>query len=250
MDKIIYSLLLLGLIVVSVYVGYTSYLQKVEIEALNKLYDAVDQISVYKQDVQTRLRVSDREVYVAGSYRNEPGRGYFASFATTTLTLPGTEPFTFSLANIVSDDTIHFKLERVSGSLPSAAPMGPTWHTFPADAIPVEFQGIAIPGAILDNLALLRNDAEALTLLKSVKEDTTFTEPLTRFIYAMAPKTAGEAPPVTAIRERLTGVGTVSIWTDPGLTSVRYIVLETTDYTSTTTIQSVNIPDTSSSLTE
>jgi hypothetical protein len=242
-DKIIYPVLVLALVMVSAYIGYTGYMQKVETEALAKLYDAVAQITVYEQDVETLLRVSDREVRVVGTYRNEPGVGYFASFATTTLTLPGTEPFTFSLANVVSDGDIRFKLDRISGTLPSAAPMGPTWYTFATGAIPAEFQGIAVPGAILDNLALLRDNAEALTLLKSVKDDTTFQEPLTRFVYAMAPKRADEVPAVTAVRERLTGAGTVSIWTDPSLTSVRFMVLTTDDYTSTTTIKSVNIPD-------
>lgn len=241
MDKIWY-LVVFAIVIGGGYFAYQSYQKKVENDALQALYASVSSITSYVQEVETQFSVSDRLVSVRGTYNNNRAEGVYASFATTTLTVPDGTPYAFSLAHIVADETIYLKLERVSGDLPSTVPMGPTWQTFPTKAIPGEFRGVASPGPILDNLSLFRNDGRALTLLKSVKNDSAFDEPLTKFVYSMAPETSGEEPPVRAVRERLTGVGTVSMWTDPSVTSVRYLVFSAPNYSSTTTIESVNIP--------
>lgn len=242
MDKIFYAVLVIAVTLGLAYVGYTTYTQKVELEALQRLYSTVDQITSYSQEVETSLMVSDRSIHVVGHYRNDTIESYFASFATTTLTIPDAEPFVFSLSNVVAKDLMRFRLSHVSGSLLSAAPMSDTWYEFPTDSIPAEYQGIAVPGPISDSLALFRDGGSALTLLKSITEETSFTEPLTRFDYALAPQNGSEATHVRAVRERLMGEGVISLWTDPGVTSVRYIVLSGTDYHSTTTIKSVNVP--------
>ncbi len=241
MDKLWY-VVILALIVGGGYVAYTSYQKKVENDALQALYSRVSEIGFYVQEVETEFLVSGRTVTVQGTYLNNRTDELYASFATTTLVVPGEDPYAFSLANIATDNTVYLKLERISGSLPSTVPMGPTWHQFPGDSIPLEFQGVASPGPILDGLALLRNNGKALTLLKSIKNDTSFGEPLTKFVYSMSPRLPTEEPPVSAVRERLVGEGTVSLWTDPSISSVRYLLLSAPGYSSTTTISSVNIP--------
>ena len=242
MDKVIYAGITVCIVIGAVYWGYTSYLSKVENEALAKLYASVDAITYYVQEVETELEVSGRIVRVEGRYENNLPRSYFASYATTTLTQPDSKPYSFGLSNIAFGDDVYFKLERITGDLPSAAPMSPEWRRFTKGTIPDEYRGIAVSGPILDNLVVLRNSGKSLTHLRTTKEDRAFNEPLTRFEYALSPRRGEEAPTLAAIRDRLGGAGTVFVWTDEGVTSVRYIVLTHDGYVSTTTIKAVNLP--------
>lgn len=241
-DKVIYAILIVGLVVGSVYFAYETYTKRVESLALAELYASVDAATVYEQEVETSLRLGDRRIVVRGVYRNNLDEGLYASFATTTFTTPDAVPYTFALSNVSAGDRIFFRLERVSGEAPSTVPMGPEWHTFDASSIPPEYQGVAVSGPILDNLALFRNGGAAITLLRSYEDDMTFGEPLPRFEYSMAPRVDGESPALASIRSRLLGEGTVSVWTNTSLTGIRHIVFTAPDYTSTTTIKSVNIP--------
>lgn len=242
MDKFFYAVGIVLIVVGGVYWGYTSYQNKLRNDALLALYTNLSAVTSYVQQVETTVSVSGRRMTVAGVYKNDREQNVYFSDSTTTLAVPDEDPYSFSIKNRYSDRTINLRIERLNGALTSPVPMDGVWHTFPESEVPETYRSVAVAGPILDYLALFDNKGSSLLLKKSVADDSTFGTPLPRFVYTLAPKLHEERPPMAAIRDRLLGEGTVSVWTNESMTAVRYLVLTAPAYTSTTTIESVNIP--------
>ncbi len=221
--------------------------------ARSALYDArleialtsVEHVVTYEALVDTQSTFSDRNIAVSGLYKLDFNARRFGSFATTTLFIPTEKPgersHQFTLSNISIGDDIYVKIDTTSPLLEKTIPHGPTWHRFSKTTIPKEFTNIAVSGPVLDNLEILSGHGHYLSLQSEPVERTVHDERLYVYEFTLSPKAATVAGgTLQSLIERIQG-GAVELWlSEEG--AVRILSFSGENYTSTTTILSVNNP--------
>lgn len=234
--------LVLAFIGISV-IGYLFYQYYTQQEALKKLFNTVNSVKSYTQEVQTRAVLSDRILEIEGVYSNDANTDVFAANVITNVIIPETDtPLTFSLENIAIKDSVYVKVETESDILAATIPTGPDWHLFAADSIPEEFLGIAIPGPILDNLAILSEGGAYVSLISYENSSMSSTEKLAHYRFRLSGEVPKNPGPLTALIERIGKNGFVDVWIDKESLHVNQMVFSNPPYFSTTTIRSINTP--------
>lgn len=209
---------------------------------LRAVIEEVALIQSYTQDVETRINLDDRVMEVRGMYHIDRDRRMFASFATTTLFIPGEgRPHEFSLENVAIDRDVYTRVRTESDLLSASIPHSETWLHFRSTDIPERFQNIAVPGPILDNLRLFERDGAYLTLVSKTPSDMTFQESLTKFTFHASGEEIFSEDTLAALLERI-GNGVIETWVDPETRGVRALRFTNGSYHSTTTIENINTP--------
>ncbi|MEN9413256.1 MAG: hypothetical protein RLZZ342_343 [Candidatus Parcubacteria bacterium] len=113
-------------------------------------------VASYEQHVETEAAFPGRGLSIQGIYRVDRLRGRYEGISTTTLSFPGgPKNIAFSLHNTAIGRFVYVHVHTSSPVLKGTIPATDTWQRFSADAIPETYQGIAVPGPILDNLRIL-----------------------------------------------------------------------------------------------
>ncbi len=216
-------------------------------EPLIKVLEKVDSIQSYNQYVDTTTVVSDRPLRVFGWYVVDHSSRSYATFSTTTLTVPvgieGAGNHDFTHDNIAIDDTVYVKIDTDSEFLKPSINDSDKWQRFTKDKIPEAYKNIAISGPILDNLRILAHDAEHLELIRKYGIETIDGKDLRRYRFTLKNGVPKEST-VGALQQRLGDEGTIDIWIDDAEMVVERMVFSHPPYTSTTTLSAFNGVDT------
>jgi hypothetical protein len=236
--KAVLALFVLALISLSIY-GY-SYVKNQQDKAfIEQVFSSVESIDSYVQRVETELTVAERTVTIQGVYKNDRGKSAYASESTTTVQVPGSSSlFRFSTENIALDNRVYVRVRADEGT-PTTVPAD-VWHTFDFASIPKEFETLAIPGPVLDNLLLFSEGGRYLRLESAQGADTTFGVNALRYRFSASGVKPETPSPLTVLLERI-GPGTIDVWVGASST-LEALVITNPPYYSTTTLSDFNNP--------
>lgn len=236
--KVLVVLFLLGVVGVGMY-GYQYLENQKQREFIEQVFSSVESVTSYVQTVETQLSVAERLVTIQGTYKNDRAKNAYASESSTVVRVPG-DPvqFRFTTENIALGGRVYVRIKADEGT-PTTVPKG-VWHSFDYASIPKDFETLAIPGPVLDNLLLFSEGGKYLRLEGAQGSDTTFGPQMLRYRFSvsgMAPETPS---PLTVLLERI-GQGTVDVWVGASST-VAALVIVNPPYYSTTTLSDINNP--------
>lgn len=214
----------------------------------NRLHTALQGVQsphTYEIVVETTTALSDRTLEVLGLYRLNFDTKRFGAYATTTLTIPKEKPrnrtHTFTFLNLAIDNDVYVHIDTDSELLRKTIPHSPDWRHFKADTVPAQFKDIAVSGPVLDNLALLDKMGTYLTLLGQPAERTHGGEQFRVYEFNLSEKAGSVSGGTLEPLLRRIGSGHVFVWVDES-PAVRMMTFFGDNYSSTTTVRSVNSP--------
>lgn len=221
--------------------GYLWHRSSIQREFLEETYRQVASVSQYRQDVETETAFSDRFLRVSGTYFNDHKNRSYASYATTTLSIPEeSAPLSFMLENVAVDDQVYVRVTTENESFFTTIPADGTWARFPASQIPADYTGIAIPGPVLDNLSILGRDGAYVQFEEKLADEEVAGTTTGRFRFSLKHPAPPDPSPVKALFERI-GDGYIDAWIGTDHRIYR-LVFVNPPYVSTTTISEINNP--------
>lgn len=226
---------LLGLLFLGVYLYRTSQPGTPD-PLLPVVFAKAAQIQQYAQEDRTEALVGDRRLVIRGRYLVDRALNRYSSVATTTVyTPPQKTGQSFTLSNISIGSDVYSRMV-VGGVAPQTSiPAQQDWHHFASNDIPAEYEGIAVPGPLLDDLRLFSEGGAYLSLIDTVHGSTDSSSTVGyRF------KLSGKAPPspggtLEALMGHI-GEGTIEAWIQPDDATIREIIITAPGYHATTTL--------------
>lgn len=207
---------------------------------LTEAFQRASEVYAYTQEDITETVISDRTLHIEGLYHNNTRAGRFWSIATTTIVIPDDGEHEFSLANISFGDEVYTRVVTESPILREQIAFDAAWHRFRRDAIPTEFQNIAISGPILDHLALFSDGGKHLDLVEGpLTETATSSERV--YVFRLALGARSEAGGTLATLMERIGDGSIRVWIDSEHL-IRRIAIHDELFHSTTTLSRFNEP--------
>ncbi len=242
---VVFACLVVAGLIVSGYLFYTGGLSGLWDKRLQKALNAVQSPHSYEMFDTTHATLSGRTIDIVGLYTLDLDARRFQSVSTTTLTLlderapKNTHSFTLQHRSI--GDDVYVLIDTASPLLRKTIPYSSAWQHFKADAIPERYVDIAVPGPILDNLALLGSGGGYLSPSGKTSDRTMASTTYHVYPFRLSPKTAEvTVGPLKSLID-LIATGTVEVWVDD-TPSVRMMHISADGYVSTTTILGVNTP--------
>lgn len=208
-------------------------------ESLTTAFQTAADVYAYTQEDVTETDISGRTLRIEGVYYNNARTGAYVSAATTTIMIPDDGEHTFSLENTSVGDDVYTRVVTESPLLRNQIAFDAAWHHFRRDAIPSEFQDIAVSGPILDHLALFTRNGSYLNLLEGPLTDASSTMP--QYTFRLAPGAHRNAGGTLATLMDRIDDGRIRIWIDSEH-RIRQIVIEDESFRSTTTLSGFNEP--------
>ncbi len=217
------------------------YVTKHEFDAdLSAAFERTADVYAYTQEDMTETVISDRMLRIEGIYRNDSRAGRYASIATTTISLPDDGEHSFTLENISLGEKVYTRVATESPLLKQQIAFDDAWHQFQRDAIPAEFESVAISGPILDHLLLFKSDGSYLTVVDGPVDDVQGDESLRVYTLRLRDGQTDVGGTLATFMERI-GDGTIRIWID-GTDTIRRIAIDNDSFHSTTTLSRFNEP--------
>lgn len=190
----------------------------------------------YAMHVETLVELGDRELAIDGIYRIDAPLQAYASESTTTLTIRDSgEAHSFSLRNVSMEDIVYVSVASESPLLTHTLPLTNGWRSFESAAIPAQFSGIAVHGPILDNALLFGEDGAHLTFVEEIGEGEE-----KHYAFKLSDPQAQPGGTLQTLFERIGVDGRARVWIKEGRISM--FVLSGSDYVSTTTLLSDEVP--------
>jgi hypothetical protein len=191
----------------------------------------------YEQYVETEASFPGRGLAIQGTYRVDRLRGRYEGISTTTLSFPGgPRNIAFSLHNIAIGRFVYVQVHTSSPALKGTIPATEGWQRFPADAIPETYQGIAVPGPILDNLRIL-SAIGTFIVPDGSPERVPGTQQLAQYRFKARSNTE-EPGTLQALLSHIQN-GTVFVWIDTETAKPVRLAFHAPSYHSTTTLSHV-----------
>lgn len=208
---------------------------------LERAFEVASSIGAHTEIVDTHVIVSDRILYIEGTYESNKALDAYAAYSTTTILLPdlpvNNQSHTFTHQNISIGNDVYTKIETESPVLLSSIPASPQWRHFTRSAIPREFADIAVPGPIIENLRLLDQGGTYLRLIQARGEEVLGSTTLRRYELELSgKKTSGN---LQTVMDRI-GKGRIDLWIDESTSLPYMMVFRGPGYFATTTISLLN----------
>jgi hypothetical protein len=244
-NRILWIVLILAAAALSYggFIAYRGLVSKGFDTRLTQALEGVQNPHTYVMQDDTHAAVAGRYIDISGLYRLDFDNRRFGADSTTTLTIledkPPRNTHSFTLAHRSIGDDIYVKIDTQSKLLQKTIPYGTTWRHFKANAIPERFVDIAVPGAILDNVALLGNNGAYLSPLGEPVDKALASSTYHVYSFTLSKKALEvQGGPLRALID-LIATGTVALWLDD-TPSVRMIQISGPSYAATSTILGVN----------
>ncbi len=215
-------------------------------ERLQTALNEVQGLHSYEMQDDTHAEMEQRTIDISGLYRLDFDAHRYGSIATTTLTLldmrPPKNTHVFTLEHLSLNDDVYVKIQTTSALLRKTIPYGAKWRHFKAEAIPERFVDIAVPGPILDNLALLGQNGSYLSLIGKSTLHTIASTTYSVYTFTISKKSTTKATGPLKALIGIISTGTVDVWVDEGA-HIRMIHFLSDGYVATSTILRVNTPE-------
>ncbi len=238
------AVLTAGVLVGGYYLYQASHVRTLD-SRLRAALEDVQNPRTYEVEVTTATALSDRSIEVLGLYKLDFDADRFGAYATTTLTIPKAKPsertHTFTFLNLSIENDVYVHIDTDSELLRETIPRSTDWRHFKADAIPAQFKDIAVSGPVLDNVALLGKRGAYLTLSEEPTERQFRGEQFRVYEFTLSEKARAVVGGTLEQLVRRIGSGHVFVWVDE-TPAVRMLTFAGENYSSTTTVQSVNRP--------
>ena len=209
-----------------------------------RVFENVALVKTYRQEVTTDTDISSRHLHIVGLYDIDSENSRFATYSTTTLTIPdmpeATRDHTFTLKNIAVGNDVFTHIQTDSSLLKKTVPYSPDWRHFKNDTIPEEFVNIAVPGPILDNLALFRDKGAYLVPTGPANEVVRDGMTLQHYTFTIAGDAARNSYGSLAALVEHINTGTVEVWVDAETATIRFLEFKSEVYQSLTKITLIN----------
>lgn len=197
----------------------------------------------YDQKVVTRTAVDSRLLSIEGNYYVDHTQAIYASYATTTLTIPpgseGAGNHSFSHENLSTGKDIYVRITTNSEFLKPTILDDPDWQHFESNEIPPLYANIAISGPLFDALGIFANQGEFLNLISM--QDQTEDEPYKSYTFTIKPDMELYGF-LSVIAPRLGADGTIDVLISPDSKIIRRILFKGGNYSSDVEIQLMTEP--------
>ncbi len=235
-------LVILTALAVSTGIGFYWYMKQVPTIPFDPLLtdalEHIDGVRTYMQDVDTQTLVDGKNLRIVGKYAVNGQESAYSSFSTTTLYLDGIG-HAFSLSNISIGDTVFVKIETEDAFLMDSIPNSPDWLYFHKEAIPAQYQNIAIFGPTIEHARLLEDGGAYLRLLSPGTEESLDEKEVYRYRFQLVDAVQAPGGTLATLFGRI-ATGTIDVWVDPEERQVTMLRITNPPYHSTTTFSSIN----------
>lgn len=197
----------------------------------------------YVQHVETTAGSDGNTLDITGTYLVDNAHKRYASYSTTTLSRPKSQPVVFFLGDISIGSDVFVKITNKTPKFQLSIPADGVWKRFPANAIPAAYKNIAVVGPTLDGLRIFGNGGGYLSLIQT-RQETLKGTVLSRYTFMLSRLAEMARDPfVKDIADHVGRDGTIDVWVDPS--NEKVVSMRMTDglsYTSTTTFSDFNEP--------
>jgi hypothetical protein len=191
-----------------------------------------ENVTSYTQDSKVRLLLEDRTLEVQGIYRVDR-KGRYASWATSTLFIPGEVPREFLLENVSFGEEVYMRLTTKDPYLEKSIAHSPEWRHFSRTTIPPQFVDIAVWGPIIDNLLLFSEEGAYLEMRNDPVLEKVGEQEFKRYDLVRAKKFPTPGSTLAMLLERADGAS-ITVWIDPGEARVHRLLITKEGYESDT----------------
>jgi hypothetical protein len=182
----------------------------------------------YAMQVNTRVRIDDRDLAIEGLYYIDTPLQAYASQSTTTLTTESGETHAFTLKNVSLGEMVYVSVATESALLMRTLPLTNGWQSFASAEIPQQFAGIAVHGPILDNARIFAEEGAYLEFVEEIEGDEGV-----EYVFKLKDPRAEPGGTLGSLFGRIGVQGFVKVWLEDG--RVTRTVFSGEGYTSTTT---------------
>ncbi len=208
--------------------------------AAKNILDSMGLIRTYRAHVDTWAVLGTKTLHITGTYLINAPKNSYASYSTTTLTLPGVSSIDyFTLKNISIGEDVYTKLESTSTIILRTMPLTNGWVHFKKNTIPESFTGISISGPVLDNLLIFSENGKFLTYINSVPTKVK-SGTLPKYYFKLSKETPTPESTLEALFNRIGNDGMIEVSIDPQNNRLEYFKFFNKTYTSTTTVSDLN----------